>query len=387
MDNSGDRSNYVLMNMEVILDKILSYLPIVYLLPKQRVCKFWSESVQRIQRQRRTSAVVWLNASKTLNDSKTEKENRLDVEYMFMEWRERWVTAPKIIIMTVDSDDQDRVARDLISKSLCKKIPLYCQIYVLNAHFHTDASASEKMLNELLSDKHTHADVVYLLNQSSKQKKEVFQKEFLNFMTSIKDVKCILLFCYQKMLTWVSRALCPIIEEFTKSNSECVVIGGALLSKCINFSAPIKYGDNRSLRSCGFFALGIGNKSAVANSVLIHSDVNTISGLQNRFLDLRNSFPPPLNLPTASSKSLAVFVSCIARKDEHDWYNDLTSHSPCNVERTTLQQTFKNTPLLSLYGYGELGKDSFSNAEAATSSSVFRAHSCSLTCAVIYFGM
>nr|XP_009862301.1 uncharacterized protein LOC104266835 [Ciona intestinalis] len=189
------------------------------------------------------------------------------------------------------------------------------------------------------------------------------------------------------MLTWVSRALCPIVEEFTKSNSECVVIGGAL-RKSINFSAPIvKYGDNRSLKSCGFFALGIGNKSGVANSVLIHSDVNTVTGLQNRFLDLRNSFPQPLNLPTVPSKSLAIFVSCIAREDEHDWYNDLTDHSPCNIERATLQQTFRNTPLLSLYGYGELGKDSFLKAEHARSSSVFRAHSCSLTCAVIYFGM
>jgi F-box protein 22 len=149
-------------------------------------------------------------------------------------------------------------------------------------------------------------------------------------------IRCVIFFIVRRH----SHALDCIAKLLEYYSSEIVIIGG--------FVDKIHY-DNRQNQShkspniCGIALTGDKNHLNI-RQIVLESHIDKREDIKNKLKELKSNNEKKSNL------SFGIQVSCVARGS--DFYND--EH---NVECSEFRNLFPNTPLIGIFGNGEIGHD------------------------------
>ncbi|CAF1132485.1 unnamed protein product [Adineta steineri] len=190
---------------------------------------------------------------------------------------------------------------------------------------------------------------------------DMSRSELHRFLGSVPNdvpIRCVIFFFVQRQSNAVD-CIKKLLEHYP---SEIAIIG--------SFVDQINYDDRQihptriSCDACGIVITG-DKKRLHIGEILLESDIRTREQISDKFKKLKY-------LDTNEYLSFAIQISCIARGE--DYYNDE------NVECSEFRKLFPNTPLIGVFGNGELGHDFLPNSnqkitKQQTGKDLFRGYS------------
>jgi hypothetical protein len=188
---------------------------------------------------------------------------------------------------------------------------------------------------------------------------DMSRSELHRFLGSVPDdvpIRCVIFFFVQRQ-SYAVDCIKKLLEYYP---SEIAIIGG--------FVDKINYDDRqihptRTLYdACGIVITG-DKKHLHVGEVLLENHIRTREQIREKFQELKCLENDNQYL------SFAIQISCIARGS--NYYNDEQ-----NVECSEFRKLFPNTPLIGVFGNGELGHDYLPNSnQIITGKNLFRGYS------------
>ena len=173
---------------------------------------------------------------------------------------------------------------------------------------------------------------------------DMSRSELHRFLGSVPDdvpIRCVIFFFVQRQ-SYAVGCIKKLLEYYP---SQVAITGG--------FIDKINY-DDRQIHptpilhdACGIVITGDANRLHIGE-ILLENHIRTREQIREKLSELKY-------LETDSYLSFAIQVSCIARGS--NYYND----EP-NVECSEFRRLFPRTPLIGVFGNGELGHDYLPNA-------------------------
>ncbi|CAF1519067.1 unnamed protein product [Adineta ricciae] len=174
---------------------------------------------------------------------------------------------------------------------------------------------------------------------------DMSRTELHRFLGSVPDdvsIRCVIFFFVQRQ-SYAVGCIKKLLEYYP---SEIAIIGG--------FVDKISYDDRQihptrtSYDACGIVITG-DKKRLHIGEILLENHIRTREQIRDKLMKLKD-------LECDHSISFAIQISCIARGS--NYYNDEQ-----NVECSEFRKLFPNTPLIGVFGNGELGHDYLPNAK------------------------
>ena len=391
-----DPTVQVLVNIEGLLEQILSYLPVVELLPKSRVCICWQRTVRKIlQRRSRCSAVDFRvlisdhekqrHFPTTSSSSRRTSSKRLklltttfddqirSIKEEFLDWRKQWKQTPKIVLLFCKSVkancDLFVQTAENIYALFCKYLPKDCVVVMVKGCM--CCSRNYTIRTEALSFLSSCSSSINVLNWLS-VRTEASRKKLLasikDFVLAQSDLKILIFFYDISKVRWFNEFFISFLKKELNMDSNVVILGcdiydssssgivhsqkhsNTVVSLLGNAITSEKNGRHQTVIGGQFLVLTISGASVCSASMLADSEVKTISELPAKMKVLRRSMPSTVR----TDNSFGIIVSCIDRMHETMWYNDY-EHAHNNVEITALQNEFPGLPVLTMHSLGEVG--------------------------------
>lgn len=177
---------------------------------------------------------------------------------------------------------------------------------------------------------------------------DMSRSELHRFLGSVPDdvpIRCVVFFFVQRQ-SYAVGCIKKLLEYYP---SQVAIIGG--------FVDKINY-DDRQIHpipilhdACGIVLTGDPNHLHIGE-ILLENHIRTREQIREKLSELKY-------LETNSYLSFAIQVSCIARGS--NYYNDEQ-----NVECSEFRRLFPNTPLIGVFGNGELGHDYLPSSNQTT---------------------
>jgi F-box protein 22 len=177
---------------------------------------------------------------------------------------------------------------------------------------------------------------------------DMSRSELHRFLGSVPDdvsIRCVIFFFVQRQ-SYAVDCIKKLLEYYP---SQIAIIGG--------FVDKINY-DDRQIHptqtvydACGIVITGDQNHLHIGE-ILLENHIRTREQIREKLNELKY-------LETNSYLSFAIQISCIARGS--NYYNDEQ-----NVECSEFRKLFPNTPLIGVFGNGELGHDYLPNCNQTT---------------------
>ncbi len=177
---------------------------------------------------------------------------------------------------------------------------------------------------------------------------DMSRSELHRFLGSVPDdvsIRCVIFFFVQRQ-SYAVDCIKKLLEYYP---SQIAIIGG--------FVDKINY-DDRQIHptqtvydACGIVITGDQNHLHIGE-ILLENHIRTREQIREKLNELKY-------LETNSYSSFAIQISCIARGS--NYYNDEQ-----NVECSEFRKLFPNTPLIGVFGNGELGHDYLPNCNQTT---------------------
>ena len=394
-----DPAVQALVNIEHILELVLSNLSVVELIPKSRVCRCWKRIVDKILRKRSRSYAFDYEVLtcgqieygfrgeerlgyRTVGNKRARlRENEdsmvINLEKAFLKWRRQWNQPPKIIILFCKS--VKTLGKDVLKVSteifdvFQKYAPNDCAIVMLRGPLCCRSSELGFTLKtEALSFLSSFGNRVNVLTWTSlrtERAKKRLMDAIKDFSLCQSDIKA-LLFFYDvskgSVDHWMNTFV-KFLKEELNLGKDVVILGcaihdnaGFLHSRnCTNKMVSLMGAQlqcdkiERIHKADGgrFLAIAINGSSISSASLLVHSDVNTISEVENQVKMLKRSLPS-----VKKHNAFGIIVSCIDRMHDEFWYRDYFV-SEDNVEIIALRKEFPSLPLLVMHSFGEIGNN------------------------------
>ena len=170
------------------------------------------------------------------------------------------------------------------------------------------------------------------------------RSELHRFLGSVPDdaeIRCVILFFVQRH-SYAVDCIKKLLEYYS---SQIAIVGG-FVDK-INYDDRQIHAVRTSYDACGIVITG-DKKRLQIGEVLLEHHIRTREQIRDKLKALKY-------LENNKCLSFAIQVSCIARGS--NYYNDEQ-----NVECSEFRKLFPNTPLIGVFGNGELGHDYLPNA-------------------------
>ncbi|CAF3749943.1 unnamed protein product [Rotaria sordida] len=191
---------------------------------------------------------------------------------------------------------------------------------------------------------------------------DMSRSELHRFLGSVPDdvqIRCVIFFFVQRQ-SYAVDCIKKLLEYYP---SQVAIIGG--------FVDKINYDDRQihttkvSYDACGIVITG-DKKRLHIGEILLENHIRTREQIRNKLNELKS-------LDNNHCLSFAIQISCIARGS--NYYNDEQ-----NVECSEFRKLFPNTPLIGVFGNGELGHDYLPNynqtiTKQQTGKNLFRGYS------------
>lgn len=169
------------------------------------------------------------------------------------------------------------------------------------------------------------------------------RSELHRFLGSVPDdvqIRCVIFFFVQRQ-SYAVDCIKKLLEYYS---SQIAIIGG-FVDK-INYDDRQIHTSRTTYDACGIVITG-DRKRLNVGEVLLDNDVRKREQIRDKLKQLKS-------LEIKPCFSFAIQISCIARGSNH--YNDER-----NVECSEFRKLFPNTPLIGVFGNGELGHDYLPN--------------------------
>ncbi|CAF3781042.1 unnamed protein product, partial [Rotaria magnacalcarata] len=260
-----------------------------------------------------------------------------------------------------------------ISQALIRHLNKSCKVLMIAADG-IIASTENNQSNEIESNDavgilflpHFPPDVLgvypFEIPSTAQIASDMSRSELHRFLGSVPDdvqIRCVIFFFVQRQ-SYAVDCIKKLLEYYP---SQIAIIGG-FVDK-INYDDRQIHTSRTSYDACGIVITG-DKKRLHIGEVLLENHIRTREQIRDKLNELKY-------LETNPCLSFAIQISCIARGS--NYYNDEQ-----NVECSEFRKLFPNTPLIGVFGNGELGHDYLpkSNqtiAKPQTGKNLFRGYS------------
>ena len=389
-----DPVRQVLVNIEEIRELILANFSVLELLSKSLVCRSWQRTVYMIlQKRSRHSAVdsklltcsrnYAPTSSRSVGNKRLKLTERDDCQFFeikraFLKWRAQWLQAPKIVLLFCKSvkatgDEFSKMSKQIF-ELFQNYVPKDCVLVMLRGSMccrfsELNFTLRTEALNLLSSRSSCINTMIWTSLRTDRAKKRLLAA-IKDFTFCQKDLKVFMFFydiSKHAVGNWINNGFLSFLKKDLELNEDVVILGcavhdsaGFLHSRnCSNkmvslVNSEFKFARQERIPNVEggqFFAIAINGSSIFSASLLVDSDVRTVSELSTEMKLLKES-----TLPLQKGNSFGVIVSCIDRMHDAFWYDDY-EHCSDNVEIIALKEEFPELPILTMHSFGEIGQN------------------------------
>ncbi|KAL4227307.1 F-box protein 22 [Mactra antiquata] len=311
----------LLLNSVDVVEAILTPLNAKQLNKCSRVCKFWSRTVTRLKKKRKTKSWACLKADGEDYDFISNITTYFNTLY----------TEPHVVFMMFRSD-MESIDSNTISKCVQELIPQSCKLIGIGCGGIVGTETSTNNIHEmeytdavsfLCLPKYDNVEFV-----TSDDIEDNFKREAQTFADILRSSA----FSTHVLLTFFGDFTVPRIvgNNLYKSFPHCLIAGAYIESVVPN--------DEIYFPLLHLTAI-MGDRLQVA-SVIIENDVKDAESTEERMKRLKQY---GLN----ERNSFAFMFACLGRGEG--------LYGQCNVESSLFRRYFPQTPLIGLFGNGEIG--------------------------------
>jgi len=394
----SDLPRQVLTTNHVIVDRILNYLPVVELVTKQTVCKFWKDSTHRLMKTRRSPFqffhyVLEVNRdrpssqqmspspqrqtttpSNSFGTSTKEDLDRIvsyyfgEMKRIFLSWRYTWRVLPEVLLLISKVDLSSHLhGMEIFLKFkafLYESVPRSSTLILIrdsvklhekhNAYIHN---------NHLLLPRYS-CSKVFSWSRKNWRSEEIGRDLIQGvdqYLTDNSSARLIVIFFNWDVtlepIYQMEQDLFTLLADYTGRLSDMSVLGCCTMYP---FSLSVKNGSGLGARkivdseftvSPIFVAIAFSMNTFVA-SVTVNEDIDTTGGLYDKLRHLRDSVPLKV---LESPNTYGIMITDLMRTSAGKWYSEYQADS---FEASAFKQVFPNLPLaFSLCGNAQIGFD------------------------------
>ncbi|XP_029954310.1 F-box only protein 22 [Salarias fasciatus] len=350
--DQDSKAAYVLSNVAEVVERILTFIPTKSLLRIASVCRLWRNCARRVLRTQQQ--LTWASASGPSSGSSSSDVHVLcdalveEVEKVFL--------LPKTVLAMVDSETfngqafhylQNKAKRNRHSfdsaENLNRLFPKGCDIVGITTPgiVLTPSGCCSGAPREFQEGEAGFA-VMFPNTEGVHIKPFHFCKRTISpsalkeaGLVDNPELRVVLLFVYEAFKSGGANFLTQVLEPLAKSKA--LIAGGlvdAVFSPSRHCCSPGAY---------GVFGLALSGPKVQGASVLLDQDVSNATAAEAAIRRLKAAKIPEKN-------TLGFMFACVGRG--LNYYNNQR-----NVEADAFHKVFPNTPLLGLFGNGEIGCD------------------------------
>ena len=385
----SDLAGHILTNNHVIVDRILNYLPVVELISKQTVCKFWKDSTIRILKTRQSPFhfyhyVIEVNEEESVARQPSTHTKRqkffqkpisdltsyyvLQMEQIFLQWRTTWHVIPEVLLLISKVDLSPHLhCMDTFLRFkafLYEHIPKSSTLILIRDSVNLHEKANVYIHNNHLFFPKDTCSGVFSWSKKNWRSEEIGRDLIQGvdqYLADNADARLIVIFFNWDVtlepIYQMEQDLFTLLSDYVGRLSDMSVLGCctmypfSLSLQNVGGIGGRKIIDSEFTVNPMFVALAFSMNTFVA-SVTVDEDIDTRGGLYDKLRLLHESVPAKV---LSSSSTYGIMITDLMRTSAGKWYSEYQTDS---FETTAFKQVFPNMPLaFSLCGNAQIGTD------------------------------